>query len=67
LQSNPNFRVIDDDGTRLVRVPAVVPDVAIIHVQRASEDGGEGTREASQSPMCMVSLAITPTQRERCC
>ena len=39
LRSNPNFRVIDDEGTPLVRVPAVVPDVTIMHVQRANEDG----------------------------
>jgi glutaconate CoA-transferase subunit A len=39
LLSNPNFRVIDDEGTPLVRVPAVVPDVTIIHAQRADDEG----------------------------
>lgn len=39
LRSNPNFRVIDDAGTPLVRVPAVVPDVAILHVQRSDDEG----------------------------
>jgi glutaconate CoA-transferase subunit A len=39
LRSNPNFRVIEDDGMKLVRVPAVVPDVTIIHAQRADAEG----------------------------
>jgi glutaconate CoA-transferase subunit A len=39
LRSNPKFRVIDDEGTPLVRVPAVVPDVTIIHTQRADAEG----------------------------
>src|SRR3954454_4869342 len=39
LRSNPKFRVIEDDGVPLVRVPAVVPDVTIIHAQRADEEG----------------------------
>ena len=39
LLSNRNFRVIDDEGTALVRVPAVVPDVTIIHAQRADDQG----------------------------
>ncbi len=39
LKSNPQFRVIDDDGVRLVRVPAVNPDVTIIHAQRSDADG----------------------------
>src|SRR5207245_48941 len=39
LESNPSLRVIEDGGTRLVRVPALVPDVTIVHVQRADEEG----------------------------
>ncbi|MCA1554494.1 MAG: CoA transferase subunit A [Chloroflexi bacterium] len=39
LQSNSNFRILEDDGAKLVRVPAVVPDVAILHVQRSAADG----------------------------
>ncbi len=39
LRSNPCFRVIEDDGTKLVRVPAVNPDVTIIHAQRSDADG----------------------------
>ena len=35
LRSNPNLSVVDG----LVRVAAVVPDVAILHVQRADEEG----------------------------
>jgi glutaconate CoA-transferase subunit A len=41
LQSNPTFRTGADPwtGDPLVLVPALVPDVAILHVQRADEDG----------------------------
>jgi glutaconate CoA-transferase subunit A len=39
LRSNPKLRVIDDDGMPLVRVPAVVPDVTIVHAQRADDEG----------------------------
>lgn len=39
LQSNPTLRIIHDDGVPLVRVPAVVPDVTIIHVQRSDAEG----------------------------
>ena len=41
LKSNPTFKEGVDpwSGTPLVLVPALVPDVAILHVQRADEDG----------------------------
>jgi glutaconate CoA-transferase subunit A len=41
LASNPTFRAAADpwSGAPLVLVPAVVPDVAIVHVQRADEAG----------------------------
>jgi glutaconate CoA-transferase, subunit A len=41
LESNPTFKQANDpwSGAPLVLVPAIVPDVAIIHVQRADEDG----------------------------
>jgi glutaconate CoA-transferase subunit A len=39
LHSNPRLRVIEDEGVRLVRVPAVSPDVTIIHAQRSDQDG----------------------------
>jgi len=41
LQSNPTFRPAADpwSGAPLLLVPAIVPDVAIVHVQRADADG----------------------------
>ena len=41
LHSNPRLRVAADpfSGTPTVLVPALTPDVAIVHVQRADEDG----------------------------
>ncbi|TMC57440.1 MAG: hypothetical protein E6J26_06360 [Chloroflexi bacterium] len=39
LHSNPSLRVIEDEGVRLVRVPAVNPDVTIVHVQRSDAEG----------------------------
>ena len=39
LRSNPGLRVIQDDGAPLVRVPAVNPDVTIIHAQRSDAEG----------------------------
>ncbi|MBI3732361.1 MAG: CoA transferase subunit A [Chloroflexi bacterium] len=40
LRSNPHFRIIHDDGVPLVRVPALAPAVAIVHTQRADDQGG---------------------------
>jgi glutaconate CoA-transferase, subunit A len=39
LLSNRRLRVIEDEGMPLVRVPAVNPDVTVIHVQRSDEEG----------------------------
>lgn len=39
LRSNARLRVIEDDGMPLVRVPAVNPDVTIVHVQRSDAEG----------------------------
>lgn len=41
LDSNPSFKLGTDpwSGDPLLLVPALVPDVAILHVQRADEDG----------------------------
>jgi glutaconate CoA-transferase subunit A len=41
LDSNPALRVADDpfSGTPVVLVPALAPDVAIVHVQRADDAG----------------------------
>ena len=40
-ESNPTFKAGTDpwSGAPLLLVPALVPDVAILHVQRADEDG----------------------------
>ena len=40
-QANPNYRTVVDpySGETLVTVPALHPDVAIVHVQRADADG----------------------------
>lgn len=42
LTTNASLRVVDSplDGRPLVLVPAIVPDVALIHVQRADARGG---------------------------
>jgi glutaconate CoA-transferase subunit A len=39
LRSNACLRVIEDEGMPLVRVPAVNPDVTIIHGQRSDAEG----------------------------
>jgi glutaconate CoA-transferase subunit A len=41
LRSNPTFRTAADpwSGAPLLLVPAIAPDVAILHVQRADEEG----------------------------
>ena len=41
LQVNPNFRRLTDpySGRQVITVPALNPDVAIVHVQRADADG----------------------------
>ena len=40
-QANPNYRKVTDpySGNEVVVVPALIPDVSIIHVQRADADG----------------------------
>lgn len=39
LKTNPSFEVAEWRGEPIVLVPALQPDVAVLHVQRASEDG----------------------------
>lgn len=40
IQQNPTFRVLEDEaGMPILRVPAVLPDVTIVHVQRCDEEG----------------------------
>jgi glutaconate CoA-transferase subunit A len=42
VKTNPRLRTVDSpiDGQKLMLVPAIVPDVTIVHVQRADEFGG---------------------------
>ena len=40
LASNPWLEVHEHKGEQLVYVPALQPDVAVLHVQRADEQGG---------------------------
>lgn len=42
VKTNPRLRTVDSpiDGQKLMLVPAIVPDVTIVHVQRADESGG---------------------------
>jgi glutaconate CoA-transferase subunit A len=39
LSSNPNLTVHEYEGEKLVHVPALTPDVAVLGVQRADKDG----------------------------
>jgi glutaconate CoA-transferase, subunit A len=74
LSSNPNFRRAMDpwSGAPLVLVPAVVPDVAILHVQRADQDGRAHvwgtlgvTRQAALAARRVVIVAEEVWPRER--
>lgn len=74
LKSNPTFRRAADpwSGAPLVLVPALVPDAAILHVQRADEEGRAHvwgtlgvTREAAfaASQVIIVAEEIWPRER----
>jgi len=74
LESNPTFKPSQDpwSGAPLVLVPAVIPDVAILHVQRADEYGRAHvwgtlgvTREASRAARRVIIVAeeILPSER----
>ena len=74
LESNPTFRRSTDpwSGAPLVLVQAVVPDVAILHVQRAAEDGHAHvwgtlgvTREAALAARRVILVAEEIWPRER--
>jgi glutaconate CoA-transferase subunit A len=74
LQSNPTFKEGVDpwSGTPLVLVPALVPDVAILHVQRADEDGRAHvwgtlgvTRQAALAARQVIIVAEEIWPRER--
>lgn len=65
-RSNPKLRVWDSpfDGERYLLVPAIVPDVAILHVQRADGEGGAHcwgnlgvTKEAGQASRGVILVA----------
>lgn len=74
LESNATFKQATDpwSGAPLVLVPAIVPDVAILHVQRADEDGRAHvwgtlgvTREAALAARRVIVVAeeIWPGER----
>ena len=74
VESNPTFRPAIDpfSGTPILLVPAIVPDVAILHVQRADEDGRAHvwgtlgvTRQAALAARRVIVVAeeIRPSER----
>ncbi len=74
LESNPTFKQAADpwSGAPLVLVPALVPDVTIVHVQRADEDGRAHvwgtlgvTREAALAARRVIVVAEEIWPRER--
>jgi glutaconate CoA-transferase, subunit A len=74
LLSNPTFRVAADpwSGEPLVLVPAIAPDVAILHVQRADEDGRAHvwgtlgvTRQAARAARRVIIVAEEIWPREK--
>src|SRR5215510_14681363 len=74
LQSNPTFKEARDpfSGDPIVLIPALVPDVAILHVQRADADGHAHcwgtlgvTREAALAAQRVILLAEEILPRER--
>ena len=74
LESNPTFKQASDpwSGAPLVLVPAIIPDVAILHVQRADEDGRAHvwgtlgvTREAGLAARQVIIVAEEIWPRER--
>jgi len=74
LQSNPTFRTGIDpwSGTPVVLVPALAPDVAILHVQRADEEGHAHvwgtlgvTREAALAARRLIIVAEEIWPRSR--
>jgi len=74
LQSNPTFKEARDpfSGDPIVLIPALMPDVAILHVQRADADGHAHcwgtlgvTREAALAAKRVVLVAEEIKPRER--
>jgi glutaconate CoA-transferase subunit A len=73
VRSNPTFIVTEDPYSRtpVVLIPALVPDVAILHVQRADEEGHAHvwgtlgvTREAALAARRVVIVAEEIRSRE---
>ena len=74
LQSNPTFKEARDpfSGDPIVLIPALMPDVAILHVQRADADGHAHcwgtlgvTREAALAAKRVILVAEELLPRER--
>ena len=74
LQSNPTFKEARDpfSGDPIVLIPALMPDVAILHVQRADADGHAHcwgtlgvTREAALAAQRVILVAEEILPRER--
>jgi glutaconate CoA-transferase subunit A len=74
LRTNPGFRTATDpwSGAPLVLVPALSPDVAILHVQRADEEGHAHvwgtlgvTREAARAAHRIIIVAEEILPRAR--
>jgi glutaconate CoA-transferase subunit A len=74
LESNPTFKPGTDpwSGAPLVLIPALVPDVAVLHVQRADEDGRAHvwgtlgiTRQAALAARRVIVVAEDIRPRER--
>ena len=74
LDSNPTFRHASDpfSGHPVVLVPALSPDVAILHVQRSDTEGHAHcwgtlgvTREAALAAACVIIVAEEIWPRER--
>src|SRR5713101_240346 len=74
LDSNPTFRQASDpfSGNPVVLVPALRPDVAILHVQRSDTEGHAHcwgtlgvTRQAALAAACVIIVAEEIWPRER--
>jgi len=74
LRSNPTFRQATDpwSGDPVVLIPALMPDVAILHVQRADEDGHAQawgtlgvTRQVALAARAVIIVAEEILPRER--
>ncbi len=67
VEHNPNIRFVEDPftGQRLAAVPALRPDVAVIHAQRADEDGNvliEGIVGVQKESVLSASRAVVTVE-----